>query len=95
MNIGKLHPLGTEISSVNLFKGETGTVTAIRLKLDNTLQEHVSKIPALLLCIQGKVIYEDENGQKAEMEQGDYLTIKPDVKHRLYASLSSQLILLK
>jgi quercetin dioxygenase-like cupin family protein len=95
MNISELHQSQKEVSAVSLFKGELGTATAIQIERNGTLKEHITKTPALLLCVSGVVTYEDENEQEIVLEQGEYVLITPDVKHWLYASVQSQLILFK
>ncbi|HCS20897.1 MAG TPA: hypothetical protein DIW47_10135 [Bacteroidetes bacterium] len=95
MNITELHQNDKEVSAVNLFKGELGTSTAIQLKRHGTLKEHATKTPALLLCITGLVSYEDETEKEVVLEPGDFIHIVPAVKHWLYASVPSQLVLLK
>jgi quercetin dioxygenase-like cupin family protein len=94
-NISELHNTEKEVSAVNLFKGELGTTTAIQLQRNGTLKEHTTKTPALLICIIGFVTYVDENETEIALEPGDYVMIAPNVKHRLYSSVQSQLILLK
>lgn len=93
--LNDLHSLDKEVSAVSLFKGELGTATAIQLQQNGTLKEHITKTPALLLCVSGFVTYEDENEQEIQLEQGDYVSITPNVKHWLFASVTSQLVLLK
>ena len=95
MKISNLHTQDKEVSAISLFKGELGTSTAIQILKDGKLKEHITKTPALLLCIVGKVNYEDETGQLIELSSGDYVDIKPNVKHWLTASELSQLVLLK
>lgn len=95
MNIVTLHPTDKEVSAVSLFKGESGNATAIQLVKGGKLKEHVTKTPALLLCISGKVNYEDETGKLIELNVGDYINIEPMVTHWLNATELSQLILLK
>ena len=95
MNITELHQSKKEVSVANLFKGDIGTATAIQLEQNGTLKEHMTKTPALLLCVLGIVTYNDENERKMVLEQGDYILITPYVKHWLYASVKSPFILLK
>ena len=94
-NISELHRMDKEVSAVNFFKGEVGTSTAIQLQRNGQLKEHITKTPAFLLCVSGFVTYEDENETQIVLESGDYVMISPNVKHWLYASVNSQLILLK
>jgi quercetin dioxygenase-like cupin family protein len=95
MKISILHSQDKEVSAINLFKGELGTTTAIQILKDGKLKEHITKTPALLLCIVGKVQYEDETGALIELSSGDYINIIPNMKHWLVASELSQLVLLK
>lgn len=95
MNIKDLHNQAKEVSALSLFKGEMGTATAIQLKENGLLKEHITKTPALLLCITGHVVYEDEKANKIELHPGDYVNIVPNVKHWLIAPVVSQLVLLK
>ncbi|MDP3180790.1 MAG: hypothetical protein Q8M67_03155, partial [Bacteroidota bacterium] len=73
MNIIELHNQEKEVSAVSLFKGELGTATAIQLQRNGTLKEHITKTPALLLCISGFITYEDENETEVVLEPGDYV----------------------
>ena len=95
MNISELHQSQKEVSAVSLFKGELGTAIAIQIERNGTLKEHITKTPALLLCVSGVVTYEDVNEQKIKLQQGDYILITPNLKHWLLASAKSQLILYK
>ncbi len=95
MNIKELHKQDKEVSALSLFKGETGDATSIQLKENGSLKEHVSKIPALLLCVIGQVVYEDELSNRIALMPGDYVNIIPDIKHKLTASKQSQLVLYK
>ena len=95
MKLANLHTLNKDVSAIYLFKGELGTSTAIQILKDGKLKEHITKTHALLLCIVGKVHYEDETGKLIELSRSDYINIIPNVKHWLVASELSQLFLLK
>jgi len=95
MKISNLYTQDKEVSAISLFKGELGTSTPIQILKDGKLKEHIAKTPALLLCIVGKVNYEDETGQLIELSNGDYVDIMSNVKHWLTASELSHLVLLK
>lgn len=95
MNIEELHKESDkEVSAAKLFTSENGIVTSIQLKKDGLLKEHITKVPALLLCISGKTLYEEED-QKIELSPGDYVNIPPFVNHWLTAGEDSQLILIR
>jgi quercetin dioxygenase-like cupin family protein len=95
MNLKDLHTQEKEVSAVALFKGETGTTSAMHLVKNGLLKEHVTKIPALLICVSGEVIFENEKSIKETLLSGDYIAIEADVKHWLVANEDSQLLLLK
>lgn len=95
MNIKELHTQDKEVSAQSLFKGEIGSATSIQLQDKGVLKEHITKTPALLLCIKGKAVYQDETKRKVELQQGDYLNIVPNVKHWLEGQANAQLVLLK
>lgn len=95
MNIQKLHSYEKEVSAISLFKGEIISSTAIQNLENGRLKEHITKTPALLLCISGQLSYQDETGYKLDLEAGDYTPIEPNVTHWLIASEKSQLLLLK
>lgn len=95
MNLLELHHNDKEVSAQSLFKGELGTCTSIQLQKEGILKEHITKTPALLLCLLGNVTFENEKNQKTILQAADYLLIEPHVKHWITASVKSQLVLLK
>lgn len=95
MNIKELYTDDKAVSAISLFKSEKGNATSIRILKDEILKEHITQIPALLVCIEGSVIFENEKGQKVELQPGDYTLIEPMVKHWVQATIDSQLILFK
>ncbi len=94
MNLKNNHSSEKPVSSIPLFKGE-GVTAAIQILQDQQLKEHTSKAPALLICVVGEVIFENENGIKETLASGDYINIEPLVKHWLVGKEDSQLLLLK
>ena len=93
--LNSIHANNKGVSAVIIFKGESSNVTSIQLLENNILKEHTTKIAALLLCVTGKVVYSDENDQTIELSSSDYITIEPNVIHKLEALENSQLILVK
>ena len=59
------------------------------------LKEHITETPALLICIKGEAIFENENGLRETLKTGDYVHIEPMVKHWVKGTIESQLILIK
>lgn len=95
MNIKDLHTEDKAVSAKVLFKGEHGNATAIRILLGEILKEHITQIPALLVCIEGEVSFENENGRKETLLPGDFIAIEPMIKHWVTGIRESQLILFK
>ena len=95
MNIKELHTQEKPVSATSLFKSELGNATAIKILKGEKLKEHITKTPALLLCLEGEVIFENENGKKERLISGDYVNIEPMVKHWVEGTSESQLILIK
>lgn len=94
MNIKDLHTTEKPISAAQLFKGE-GITISIQILAGEQLKEHITKVPALLLCVTGKVTYGDESGIEIELTAGDIFEIKPMVKHWVNAHEMAQLVLMK
>lgn len=95
MNIKELHTQEKPISATSLFKSELGNATAIQILQGEKLKEHITKIPAVLICIEGEVIFENEKGTKETLRNGDYVNIEPLIKHWVEGIQQSQLILIK
>ncbi len=95
MNINGLHTQEKPVSATSLFKSELGNATAIQILQGGKLKEHITKTPALLICVEGEVVFENENGIKETLFSGDYIHIEPMVKHWVEGTIESQLILIK
>jgi quercetin dioxygenase-like cupin family protein len=95
MNIKDLHQGTKAISTASLFKTTEGTVTSIQILADEQLKEHITKVPALLFCLTGEAVFENENGVKLLLTTGAYVNIEPNTKHWINAKSTSNLILIK
>jgi len=95
MNIKELHTQEKPVSATSLFKSELGNATAIKILQGEKLKEHITKTPALLICMEGEVVFENEKGIKEILISGDYVNIEPMVKHWVEGTIESQLILIK
>lgn len=94
MNLKNNHSTERSVSAIPLFKGE-GNAVALQILQNQQLKEHTTKVPALLICVEGEVIFENENGIKETLQSGDYIHIESLVKHWVIGNRDSQLILLK
>jgi len=95
MNISEFHDDKKDVSAKQIFKTTEGNVTALQILENAILKEHITKVPALLVCVAGKVIFENENGLHQALAQGDSLHIEPMVKHWVKGVHDSQLLLIK
>jgi len=95
MNIKDLLPQEKAVSTKGLFTSNQATATVIQILQGEQLKEHVSQVPALLICVFGKTVFENEKGVKETLHSGDYVSIDPQVKHWVDAVENSQLILFK
>ncbi|HET9487951.1 MAG TPA: hypothetical protein VFO54_10965 [Chryseosolibacter sp.] len=94
MNIGELHSRQKEVSLTPLFDGQ-GTVAAMQILAGKTLKKHISKTPALLVCVTGKVVFKNEKGIEKTLLPGDYIEIEPMVQHWVDGIEDSNLLLIK
>jgi quercetin dioxygenase-like cupin family protein len=95
MNVIDLHSSTKVVSAIPLFKNEHTTTVAIQLLKDELLKEHITKVPALLICIIGEVIFQNEKNKDIRLLPGDYIEIEPMVKHWVKGIVLSQLLLIK
>jgi quercetin dioxygenase-like cupin family protein len=77
-----------------LFSGTEGKVIALKSHLEN-LKKHLSKVPALLVCVSGNAIYNEDNGTTVELKAGDFVHIKANVQHSIDALAESNFLLIK
>lgn len=94
-NISSIHESSKAVSAKPLFKGLDGTVTALQILQDGLLDKHTTKVPALLLCVAGEVAFENEQGFRQTLRNGDYVNIEPLVTHWVKGIQNSQLLLIK
>lgn len=95
MNIKEIHSRSKAVSAVPIFKGTGENTIALQILADQELKEHITKVPALLICINGEVVFENEKGFKETLFPGDYVPIEPMVKHWVRGIVESQLVLIK
>jgi quercetin dioxygenase-like cupin family protein len=94
MNLKENHASDASVSAKSIFKGE-GNAISLQILKDQTLKEHLTKVPALLICVSGEVVFENELGEKTNLKPSDIFNIAANVKHWVVAKNDSQLLLLK
>lgn len=95
MNLKELHLENAGVQTDILFPTTEGKVISLQIFKGNQLKEHITKVPALLVCVVGKVTYEDEKGTKATLSSGDFIKIEPNIKHWVNGIKNSNLLLIK
>ncbi len=95
MNIKDLHENLNGVSAIEVNANQQNSIKAIRILANEKLLEHISKVPALLVCVIGEAKYEDESGAAVELKSGDYVQILPMLKHWVSATLESHFLLIK
>jgi quercetin dioxygenase-like cupin family protein len=95
MNLKELHTDNKGVQTNMMFPANEGKVISLQILKDSKLEEHVTKVPALLVCVSGNAVYEDEKGIKAVLFSGDFVKIEPNVKHWVNGIESTNLLLIK
>lgn len=95
MNLKNLHTETKAVQTKLLFSAPEAKVISLQIAAGEQLKEHLSKVPALLVCVSGNAIYKDEKESVFNLKSGDYVNIEPDVKHRIDAVEESNFLLIK
>ena len=94
MNLKNLHTENLAVQ-LNVVFEPTEKVISMQIAKGEQLKEHVTKIPALLVCVSGKATFSNENELKINLQSGDYVNIEPNVKHWIDAFEESNFLLIK
>ena len=95
INLKELHPDTKGVQTNMMFTAKEGKVVSLQILKDNQLKEHITQVPALLVCVKGEVVFQDEKGVSITLNSGDYVKIEPNVKHKVDAKVDSNLLLIK
>jgi len=95
MNIKELHTINTDVQTDVMFTAAEGKVISLQILKGGQLKEHITKIPALLICVSGNAIYEDEKGVTVILFSGDFVKIESNVKHWVNGVENTNLLLIK
>ena len=94
MNLKDLHKEDKLLQTKKLFAAVEGVIS-MQFKSGGLLKEHITMVPALLICVIGHVVFENEEGTKVILMSGDYVNIDANVKHWVTANEDSNLVLIK
>ena len=95
MNLKNLHTENKAVQTSVLFQPTDGKVISLQIAKNEQLAEHMTKVPALLVCVSGNATYKDENGTSITLQSGDYFNIPVNVKHWVDAHEESNFLLIK
>ena len=95
MILKKLHTENKPVQTQLLFEPKDAKVISLQIAKGETLKEHVSKIPALLVCISGNAVFTDDKGTVVNLNSGNYVMIEENVKHAVKAIDESNFLLMK
>ncbi|MBP6155322.1 MAG: hypothetical protein KA210_06730 [Bacteroidia bacterium] len=95
MNLKELHTDNKGVQTNMMFPTTDGKVISLQILKNSKLEEHVTKVPALLVCVSGNAVYEDGNGIKAVLFSGDFVKIEPNVIHWVNGIENTNLLLIK
>jgi quercetin dioxygenase-like cupin family protein len=95
MNLKNLHTENKAVQTNVLFQPTNGKVISLQIAKNEQLKEHMTTIPALLVCVFGNATYNDENGTSIKLQSGDYFNIPVNVKHWVDAHEESNFLLIK
>lgn len=94
MNLKDLFTEDKALQTKKVVAASEGAIS-IQLKTGAELKEHVTRIPAFLICVFGEVVYKNEKGASEKLIPGDFVNIEPNVIHWLKATTESNLLLIK
>lgn len=95
MNLANLHSSDKPVQTQVLFEPTENKIIALQIAKNEQLKEHVTKVPALLVCVSGDATFSNQNGEKINLKSGDFIKIPIDVKHWVDAHELSNFLLIK
>ncbi len=95
MNLRNVHIENKPVQTQLIFSAEDGKVISLQIASGEQLKEHITKVPALLVCVSGDAVFQDVNGKSIELKSGDYVNIEANVKHWVDAKENSNFLVIK
>ena len=95
MNLKDLHKETLGVQTNMMFPAIDGNIISLQILKNSQLKEHITNVPALLICVTGNATYEDEKGNVTNLFSGDFVKIEPNVKHWINGIENSNLLLIK
>ena len=95
MNLKSLHTEQKAVQTQILFQPTEAKVISLQIAKNEQLAEHITKVPALLVCVSGNATYNDEKGEKINLKSGSYVNIPINIKHWIDAHEENNFLLIK
>lgn len=95
MDLKNLHIENKPVQTQLLFEPKDSKVVSMQIRSGETLQEHVIKTPALLVCVSENAVFSNEKDQIINLSSGSYVMIEAYVKHQVKAVEESNFLLIK
>lgn len=95
MILKNLHTENKPVQTQLLFEPSESKVLSMQIAKGETLKEHVSKVPALLVCVSGNAVYTDEKEIVINLSSSVYVMIQENIKHAVKAIEESNFLLVK
>lgn len=93
MGIKLIHLEENPVSAKTMFAALKGIVTAWQIKA-SVLKKHITKAPALLICIKGNAVFKNETDVSETLTSRDMVNIEPTLKHWVEGIEDGQLLLI-
>lgn len=95
MNLKNIHTANTAVQTQLLFEPTEAKVISMQIAKGELLKEHISKTPALLVCVSGNAVFSNEKGNIVNLNAGVYILIEVNIKHEVKAIEESNFLLIK
>lgn len=95
MILKNLHTENKPVQTQLLFEPSEAKVISLQIAKGEILKEHISKVPALLVCVSGNAVFTNEKGIVINLNSGVYVMIEENVKHEVKALEESDFLLIK
>ena len=95
MILKNLHTLNKPVQTQLLFEPSESKVVSMQIAKGEILKEHVSKVPALLVCVSGNAVFSNEKGIIINLNSEVYVMIEENMKHEVKAIEESDFLLIK
>ena len=95
MNLKDLHTEDKPVQTKVVFEPTESKVISLQIASGGQLKEHITKVPALLVCVSGDAVFQDANGKSIDLKSGDYVNIEANVKHWVDANEDSNFLVIK